>query len=202
MLIDLKNLVHVTRDSKRSLSDLLPIYRQAILNEDCKVREFAVDSMLMRAAISDAGEWAAFEKHLQTGYEYIRSVSWLGHFLGPMRTSEEAPDPADHDKRRQTVLWLIEHYPDTRIHQRVEAALNDCGDEAAYDIGTSLWLKKMLESPDNVNILSNASHFCASRRPLLSRSFLSACVKLEPNIDKWQRRLAALDQAGKGDASN
>ena len=189
---ELVSLVQSTRDSKRTLSDLLPMYRQAIHDADFKVREFAIDSMLVRASIAHADEWVAFVEQLQASDEYIRCVSWLGRAVVPMRGIRKVVDSADYDKRRQTLLWLIEHYPETRIHQHIEATLNCPGDEAAYDVAKSLWLKKVLESPDNVDILSNAAHFCAVREPALSREFLSACVKLEPGVRRWLRRLANL----------
>lgn len=192
MSTELRSLVEATRDSTRDLSHLLPIYRQAILDEDFKVRDFAVDSMLLRAGIAHEGEWTAFVEQLQPDDEYIRCVSWLGRYLGPMRGIENAPDSPDHEKRRQMVLWLIDHYPQTRIHQHVEGKLNHPGDEAAYDVAKSMWLKKQLEFPDKVDVLSNAAHFFRVREPLLSEEFLSACVKLEPNVQKWQRRLADL----------
>jgi len=192
MSIELRDLVKATRDSRRDLIDLLPIYRQAIVDEDFKVRDFAVDSMLVRAGIADEGEWAAFVEQLQPCDEYIQRVSWLGRAFGPMRGIENVPDSAGHDKRRQTVLWLIEHYPDTRIHQRPEGKLNYPGDEAAYDMARSLWLKKVLEFTNKVDVLSHAAHFFRLREPALSRGFLSGCVKLEPNVQKWQRRLADL----------
>jgi hypothetical protein len=176
------------------LSHLLPLYRQAILDEDFKVRDFAVDSMLLRAGIAHEGEWTAFVEELQPDDDYIRCVSWLGRAFGPMRRIENAPDSTSHDKRRQMVLWLIERYPETRIHQRLEGKLDYPGDEAAYDIAKSMWLKKLLESPTEIAILSNAAHFLRVREPALSRGFLSACVKLEPSVQKWQRRLADLGE--------
>jgi hypothetical protein len=179
------------------------MYREAIHDADSAIRDFAVDSLLLRASISHASEWADFEKQLEPADEYVRCISWIGRTVVSLEGTSKKLGAADNEERRKTILWLIENHPETRIHQHVEARLDCPGDEAAYDTGRSLWLKKLMESPLNVDILSNAAYFLARREPPLSRYLISACTRLQPEVQKWHRQLAALDVAcGAGQRSD
>ncbi|RCS41543.1 hypothetical protein DTL42_23655 [Bremerella cremea] len=192
MASELKSLIEATRDSSRALPQLLPIYRQAILSDDYKVRHFAVDSMLLRAGIAHEVEWKTFVEQLLPEEEYLLYVAQLGRDHGPIQGIEIAPDSVKIERRQKLVLWLIDHYPKSRIHQRTEGHLNLPDDKVVYEVGKSMWFKKMLEFPVDVDVLANAASFLRVHDPLLCEGFLLTCIKLEPNSQIWQRRLADL----------
>jgi hypothetical protein len=189
---ELKELVRMTRDSGRTLGDLLPIYRQAISDADAKVRAFAVDSVLIRASIAHSREWETFAEQLGPADAYLRCVSWLGRTRTPLQGTLKFDRPGDDETRRETILWLIDHYPDARIHGHVEAGLNSAGDEPAFDIGKSVWLKKVIEAPENVDVLSNAARFCAFREPEIACALVLTCIKLQPRVERWRRLLVKI----------
>lgn len=192
---DLKALVRVTLDSAQTLNDLLPLCRQAIAENRFPAPLLAVDALLMKASRAHEREWLDFSRQLHACEEYLRCVAWLGRNAHFEQQTSQTLDPVSNERRRQTILWLIENYPESMIHQRVEATLNWPGDEAAYDIGRSTWQKKSLESPANVEILSNAASFLAVRDPRLAEQFLMTCVELEPANEMWQRQLTRLRES-------
>ena len=189
---NLLQLVKMTRDSSLNLIDFLPFYREGIQSEDFMIRDFTVDSLLLRAEVANAKEWVDFRAQLQSDEEYFRAISWLGRFFGPWGSIKINQESLENEKRRRMILWLIQEYPESRIHQRPHGKLNNLGDEAAYDIAKSMWFKKMIEFPDKPVILSNAASFFFIKEPSLSKEFYSLCVKLEPNNKKWQKKLESL----------
>jgi hypothetical protein len=168
------------------------MYRRAVTDADLKLRDFAVDSMLLRASIAHLDEWAAFAERLTGADEYIRRVSWLGRNQLPFQGTLRSNDSLNQQERQKTVLWLIEHYPDAWVHQHMAATLDFPGDEAAHDVGKSSWLKNVVQSPTNVRVLSNAAHFCKVHDPVIARELLLACVRQEPEAPRWPRQLAKL----------
>lgn len=190
MSVDLNQMLKATLDTTYRLKDLLEIFREAILSDDNKIRDFAVDSMLYRAGSAFDVERTEFYEHLRPSEDYIRAISWLAHPSGRPRGFDEVADAG----RRRTVMWLIEHYPESAVFRRCDGRLNYFGDDAAYAIAVRIWRKKYTEFPNRTVLYANAGYFRRRREPAVSRELFSVCVKQEPLSRRWRRCLADLEE--------
>jgi len=110
--------------------------------------------------------------------------------------------PARPETRRERILWLIEHHPDSPLAGSVEARLFPRtldaaqaaaleGDPVGYAQATRAWLAQANRPDAAVKVLDNAAYFVAADDPALAEDLLFRARRRDPDGD-WAARLGAL----------
>ncbi len=103
-----------------------------------------------------------------------------------------------------SILWIIEHAPESSIAGSQCAHLDYHTEGAAYELARQLWLSQIETHPENIEILGNAASFLTLSDRTKCGELLRRAKTLEPDNPRWTERLAhlySLEMKGKDPAA-
>ena len=123
----------------------------------------------------------------QPGDLWARTVL-LGYYFTRHYQNEEIAK-----KREATILWLVEHAPESEVLTSPYAQLDPFAGKGAYTPAVDV-MKMMKDhvakDPENVRLLANAAEFFRFTDRAFASECLRKCTQLQPDNAAWHQKLA------------
>jgi tetratricopeptide (TPR) repeat protein len=166
--------------------EALPYYQQALSHPDAEVRDMAA-TMLPGIGHRSQTDVEYVEELVRKDPEYLAArIALLDfYFLMPSHFASARQSRRDH------ILWIIANRPRCAILGMPFGFLSSVGDEDAYQQGRQLWLDHLQRAPNDLALLSLASHWFFQIDADLSEGFLKRGQQLDDD-PKWPKQLGFL----------
>lgn len=121
-----------------------------------------------------------------------RDVPARARLLGYYSDLARYYDQSAQQRRREHILWLIEHAPESEILGAGELVVDPCESPEGYVDGKRTWLRHIERDPGNLKLLAHAASFLWPQDRDLARELLQRAQSQDNSNLEWASKLGGM----------